>query len=64
MSDQEDFWVGDAAVSYRLPKRWGLLTVGVSNLFDEQFKCPEKRRSEREHSPARAVFARLTLAFP
>ena len=41
VSDQEDFWVVDAALSYRLPKRWGLLTVGVSNLFDEQFRYQE-----------------------
>jgi outer membrane receptor protein involved in Fe transport len=32
------FWVVDAAVGYRLPKRFGRLMVEVRNLFDETFR--------------------------
>ena len=30
-----DFWVVDAAVRYRLPKRYGFVAVGVNNFTDE-----------------------------
>jgi outer membrane receptor protein involved in Fe transport len=64
VSDSEDFWVVDAGVSYRLPRRYGVLTIGVTNLFDEQFKYQETDLRNPTIQPARAVFARLTLAFP
>ena len=38
---QDTFWVLDAAVSYRLPKRYGFITVGATNLFDQRFKYAE-----------------------
>ncbi len=37
--EEDDFWLIDAAISYRLPKRYGFITVGISNLFDENFLC-------------------------
>ncbi|MGH9895140.1 MAG: TonB-dependent receptor domain-containing protein, partial [bacterium] len=36
-SGRDDFWTVDAAISYRLPKRYGFITVGATNLFDEEF---------------------------
>jgi tetratricopeptide (TPR) repeat protein len=33
-SEKDDFWLVDAAVSYRLPQRFGLVTIGVTNLFN------------------------------
>jgi tetratricopeptide (TPR) repeat protein len=39
LQDGDDsFWLVDAAISYRLPKRYGFITLGVTNLFDEDFK--------------------------
>jgi tetratricopeptide (TPR) repeat protein len=32
-----DFWLTDLAASYEFPKKWGLLTVGVSNLANHRF---------------------------
>jgi len=32
---KDDFWVADAGISYRLPKRYGFITVGASNLFGD-----------------------------
>jgi hypothetical protein len=33
---QSKFWVVDAALRYRLPKRYGFLVAGVNNLTDER----------------------------
>jgi tetratricopeptide (TPR) repeat protein len=38
MPGRDTFWVADAAISYRLPKRYGFITLGVTNLFDRRFK--------------------------
>jgi hypothetical protein len=63
-SGSDDFWVVDAALTYRLPKRYGFITVGVSNLFDEQFKFFDRDLNNPSIQPTRTVFARITLAFP
>ncbi len=62
-SGRSDFWVVDTAISYRLPKRYGLLTIGATNLFDRKFKYQETDFNNPTIQPSRAVFARLTLAF-
>lgn len=36
-SDSDSFWIADLALGYRLPKRYGLLSFEVKNLFDEKF---------------------------
>jgi TonB dependent receptor len=45
ISDRDDFWVTDAAIGYRLPKRYGFVTVGVTNLFDRRFNYQQTDRS-------------------
>lgn len=37
ISDSDSFWLTDASVSYRLPKRRGTFVVGVKNLFDQNY---------------------------
>ena len=61
---EDDFWVADAAISYRLPKRYGFITVGVSNMFDEEFKYFDTDSDNPSLIPSRFVFGRLTLAIP
>jgi tetratricopeptide (TPR) repeat protein len=63
-SGKDDFWVVDAAVSYRLPKRYGFITVGATNLFDEHFKYQETDPRNPIVQPGRFTFAKVTLAFP
>ena len=63
-SGSEDFWLLDAAISYRLPKRYGFITVGGTNLFDERFKFFDVDFDNPAIQPTRTIFARLTLAFP
>ncbi len=60
----DSFWTVDMAVSYRLPKRYGFITVGVTNLFDEEFRYFDTNTDNPSIQPARAVFARVTLVWP
>ena len=38
LCEGDDFWVIDLALDYRLPKRRGMLTVGVKNLHAEEIR--------------------------
>jgi outer membrane receptor protein involved in Fe transport len=59
-----DFWLLDAAVSYRLPRRYGFITAGVSNLTDEKFEYFDTDLNNPHILPDRFFFVRLTLALP
>jgi tetratricopeptide (TPR) repeat protein len=63
-SGSDDFWTVDTAIHYRLPKRYGFITVGVTNLFDEEFKFFEVDFDNPTIIPDRLFFARITLALP
>jgi tetratricopeptide (TPR) repeat protein len=63
-SGTSDFWVFDAAVSYRLPKRYGFVSVGATNLFDREFEYFDTDRNNPMVQPSRAWFARVTIALP
>jgi tetratricopeptide (TPR) repeat protein len=62
-SGNDDFWIVDAAVSYRLPGRRGFLTAGVSNLFDQEFSYFDIDFNNPSIRPGRTLFASATLAF-
>jgi outer membrane receptor protein involved in Fe transport len=62
-SGDDQFWLVDAAIRYRLPKRRGFATLGVKNLFDEEFKFQELDPATRTIQRDRLIFGRLTLAF-
>jgi len=61
---EDDFWLFDAALSYRLPKRYGVISMGAKNLFDEEFKYFDTDRDNPRIIPDRFFFVRLTLAIP
>jgi hypothetical protein len=61
---RQDFWTIDAAINYRLPNRYGLLSFGATNLTDRKFKFFERDRDNPSILPARMLFGRLTLALP
>jgi tetratricopeptide (TPR) repeat protein len=61
-SDQ--FWTVDAAINYRLPQRYGFVTVGVANLLDQNFRYFDPDLNNASIQPSRMVFGRVTLAFP
>jgi len=60
----DDFWTVDLAVNYRLPKRYGFITVGVNNIFDEDFRFFDSDLNNASIQPDRTVFAKITLALP
>jgi len=59
-----DFWLADAAVTYRLPRRRGLVAFGATNLFDKQFAYQQVDTANTEFQPERMIFGRVTLYFP
>jgi tetratricopeptide (TPR) repeat protein len=62
--EDSDFYLVDAAISYRLPKRYGFFTLGVTNLLDENFDYHETDFNNPRIQPDRFAFARFTLALP
>jgi len=60
---EDQFWVVDASIGYRLPKRWGLITLEGRNLFDEDFMFQDMDPANPRIYPERLVLARITLAF-
>ena len=60
---EDEFWIVDVAVNYRLPKRQGFVTVGATNLFDEDFSYFETDLNNASIQPERMVFGKLTLAW-
>jgi tetratricopeptide (TPR) repeat protein/predicted porin len=58
----DQFWLFDAAISYRLPKRYGFITVGARNLFDKEFKYYDTDPNNPAIIPDRMFFARITLS--
>jgi hypothetical protein len=59
----DQFWVVDVSIGYRLPKRWGLITIDAKNLFDEEFKFQDTDPSNPGIYPERMILAKFTVAF-
>jgi hypothetical protein len=60
----------DADVGYRLPKRFGILSLEIRNLFDTSFHYQDRNVQMAlpeavvsQFLPTRMVFGRLTLSF-
>ena len=61
--ENDQFWLVDASVGYRLPKRYGFISAGVSNLFDEKFNFVDTDPYNPQIISDRFFFTRLTLSF-
>ena len=59
----ESFWVIDAALSYRCIKRYGILSLGVTNMFDNAFQFYDSDRDNPRFKPERSFYCKLTLSF-
>ncbi len=59
----DSFWVVDASVGYRLPRRLGFASVAVNNLFDAGFRYQETDPGSSHVAPERVFSIRLTLTF-
>jgi tetratricopeptide (TPR) repeat protein len=60
----DTFWLFDAAVSYRLPKRYGFISLGIENITDEGFRYFEVDHENQIINPGRSIVGRMTFAFP
>src|SRR5262249_28593635 len=65
---RSDFFVVDASLGWRFPKRMGIATVTGKNLFDEKFRFQDDgfrdfrdEPSTGPYVPARQVVGRVTL---
>jgi outer membrane receptor protein involved in Fe transport len=59
----DQFWVFDGSISYRLPKRYGTISIGAKNMFDNDFKFQDTDPTSPEIFPDQFIFARFTLSF-
>jgi outer membrane receptor protein involved in Fe transport len=58
----DSFWVVNASIGYRLPGRYGILSLEVRNLFDEAFRYEDTDPASPVLQPERAVFLQATIA--
>ena len=70
ISGDDDFVVVDASIGYRFPKRRGMLSLVVKNLFDTEFQYQDDSYREFRDEPSsgpyfpeRTVMGRFTLSF-
>jgi outer membrane receptor protein involved in Fe transport len=63
VSGSDQFWVVDAQITYRIPNRFGLITLVVKNLFDQEFRFQDTDPANPNIYPERVIFAKITLAF-
>lgn len=57
----DTFWLSDARVAYRLPRRSGLVSVGVQNLFDTQVQFQDTDPQNPLLYPQRHLYASVSL---
>jgi len=57
------FWIVDASVGYRLPRRWGLITLEARNLLDERFRFQDTDPANPQIAPERLILLRFTLSY-
>jgi hypothetical protein len=60
----DSFAVLDAAINYRLPNRYGLISFGASNLTDKKFRFFDRDTRNPSIQPGRMLFGKITLALP
>ena len=63
ISKDDQFWIFDASVSYRLPKRTGIVSIEARNLFDRSIKFQDTDPSNPSIYPKRLLLAKFTLVF-
>lgn len=62
-SGTSNFFIVDLNLSYRLPQRHGMLSLGINNVFDEQIHYQNTNNNEAILPPGRVLFSRINLAF-
>lgn len=60
---RDSFWLSDARLAYRLPRRLGLVSVGVRNLFDTTVQFQDTDPQNPELYPERLLYGSVSLMF-
>ncbi len=60
-----NFFLVDLSLGYRLPYRYGIINLGVNNLFDDRndYQNTSVNSNEVIFAPERIFYSRITLAF-
>lgn len=61
-SDSDDGTVVDAAIGYRLPRRFGVIRLEARNVFDRQFRFQDVDPANSRIAPERLLLLRLTVS--
>lgn len=65
--NKTDFWTFDASIAYRLPKRFGQISIEASNLFNRKFQYHNVFDANgiglSRYTPERQFFVKLRLSF-
>lgn len=59
----DQFWVLDCSIGYRLPNRWGSVSLEIRNLLDERFQFQDTDPANPSMFPELTVFGKITLSF-
>lgn len=59
----DQFWVIDCSLRYRLPKRFGIFKLEVLNLFDEQFQFVDTDPAHPQYLPEQQLVGSFTIVF-
>jgi outer membrane receptor protein involved in Fe transport len=62
-NDSDFFWVVDASINYRLPRRFGMLRLEIKNLFDKQFHYLDTDVANPEILPERQITGSFIVSF-
>lgn len=59
---RDRFWVFDGSFGYRLPNRWGTLSLDLRNVFNSKFKFQDIDPRNSVISPGRVILFRVGLS--
>jgi Flp pilus assembly protein TadD len=64
VAGSDSFWLLDASIGYRLPKRMGVVTLEARNLLDEEFRFQEVDQGVTpRYVPSVQALLRLSISF-
>ena len=63
MEGDDQFWVFNVSLGYRLPKRFGTISLEAKNIFDEQFQFQDTDPSNPRIVPERTLLLKVSLVF-
>ena len=63
VEDSDQFWVLDAFLGYRLPRRLGFVSLEFKNLLDERFRFVNMDKANPEIAPEFWILGKVTLSF-